>query len=511
MTGEKQAIIITKQGKLEGVFEDGLFKFRGVPYAEPPVGKLRWLPPQPKKSWDGVRPAKEYGAMAPQVAMAAPRDFPGAPDFGDVPQSEDCLFLNIWTPGLDDGKRPVFFWIHGGGFTIGSGSESFLDKGVLSQRGNIVMVSINYRLGAAGFLNFNEITGGKLPSTGNEGILDQVAALDWVRENVAAFGGNPDNITIGGFSAGGMSVGTLLALPAAKGKFSKAMNRSGAANIVGSIEDAIEVSTEFLGIFGLKANDIDGIRNLSTEKLLDGQTGIGEIMRRKGKNPLAFQPVVDGKILPHKPMDALKNGYARDITIMAGTSRDELKSTSANNPGLRNLDEAGLISMLNKLVGPEIVPGLISAYRESISKSGKTATSSEIYACISTDQLFRIPTIRLIEAQQNNGAKAYNYLCLYPSPAMGGILGAMHGLDNPFLFGALDGQFTGNGAAQRAMAEKMQDSAIAFLTTGNPSCQSAGEWPEYSSKRSTMLFDIESRVETAPYDVERKAWDGYSL
>lgn len=511
MTGEKQAIVTAKQGKLEGVFEDSLYKFRGIPYAEPPVGKLRWLPPQSVTPWDGIRPAKKYGAMAPQVAMAAPRDFPGAPDFGDVPQSEDCLFMNIWTPGLDDAKRPVFFWIHGGGFTIGSGSETFLDKGVLAQRGNIVLVSINYRLGAAGFLNLSEITGGKIPSTGNEGILDQVAALDWVRENIAAFGGNPENITIGGFSAGGMSVGTLLALPAAKGKFCKAMNRSGAANIVGSIEDAIEVSTEFLGIFGLKANDIDGIRNLTTEQLLDAQTGIGEIMRRKGKNPLALQPIVDGKILPEKPMDALRNGYAKEIIVMAGTSRDELKSTSAGNPSLRNLDEERLAPMLNSLVSPEIVPGLIAGYRESISTSGKSATPSEIYACISTDQLFRIPTIRLIEAQQDNGARAYNYLCMYPSPAMGGTLGAMHGLDNPFLFGALDKEFTGNGPEQQALAKKIQDSCIAFLQTGNPSCESAGEWPEYGRERKTMVFDIESRVESAPFDEERKAWENYTF
>jgi len=511
MTEEKKAVVSTKSGKLEGVYEDGLHKFRGIPYAEPPVGKLRWLPPQPVKPWDGIRPAKKYGAMAPQIAAAAPRDFPGAPDFGDVPQSEDCLYLNIWTPGLDDGKRPVFFWIHGGGFTIGSGSETFLDKGVLAQRGDIVMVSINYRLGAAGFLNLKEITGGAIPSTGNEGILDQAAALAWVQDNIARFGGNPDNITIAGFSAGGMSVGTLLALPAAKGRFCKAVNRSGAANMVGTPAEALAIAQEFLGIFGLKGNDIDGIRNLSTEKLLDGQTGVGELMRQRGKNPLVFQPIVDGVILPHKPMDAIRQGYARQVTVMAGTSRDELKSSSAGDPSLKNLDDDGLVKRLSASLPDTIIPGLITAYRKSLTDAGKPASAADIFSCIDTDALFRIPTLRLIEAQQQHGARAFNYLFTYPSPAMGGILGATHGLDNPFLFGALDREFTGNGEKQQKLAETIQDSCAAFMHTGNPSCRSAGEWPEYGNTRKTMVFDTDTRIEEDVFGEEREAWDKYTL
>ncbi|MBN2074029.1 MAG: carboxylesterase/lipase family protein [Dehalococcoidales bacterium] len=509
MSTDKQAVVTTKSGKLEGIYQDGLCVFKGIPYAEPPVGTLRWMPPQPVKKWDGVRPAKEYGAMAPQLAMAGPSDSPGAPNFGNVPQSEDCLFLNIWTPGLDDKKRPVMFWIHGGAFIIGAGSETFLDSGVLPKRGDIVLVSINYRLGVPGFLNLNEITGGKIPSTGNEGILDQVAALEWVQENIADFGGNPDNITIFGFSAGGMSIGTLLALPAAKGLFHKAMNRSGAANVVSTLDSAVDIAEQYLSIYGLSDNDTDGIRNLSTQQLLDGQQKLGERLREQENRATPFQPVVDGKVLPELPLIAIRNGSARNITLMAGNSRDELKSTYGMNPAMKDLDESGIIERLNANLPPEIVPRLVQAYRESMKRENPTVTPLDIFGSINTDLMFRIPTLRLVEAQRENGVKSYNYLCAYKSPAMGGVLGAMHGLDNPFLFGTLDSQFTGNGIEQQSMAIKMQDSSVAFARTGNPSCESIGTWLEYGTERNTMVFDINTRVEKAPYEEERHAWDSY--
>jgi para-nitrobenzyl esterase len=237
------AVVAAKCGKLEGLDRNGLYLFKGIPYAEAPVGDLRWMPPQPKKPWDGVRTAREYGAICCQPVIPGVEDF-GAPDFSGCAQSEDCLFLNVWTPGLDNKKRPVFFWIHGGAFYLGAGNEPFLEEGVLSRRGDIVVVSINYRLGAFGFINLNEITGGKISATGNEGLLDQVAALRWVKENIAAFGGDPDRVTVGGFSAGGMSVATLMGLPAAKGMFQQAMNRSGAANIVGTLESCVAIAKE---------------------------------------------------------------------------------------------------------------------------------------------------------------------------------------------------------------------------------------------------------------------------
>jgi para-nitrobenzyl esterase len=509
MSTSKQAIISVKNGKLEGNYQDGIYVFKGIPYAAAPVGNLRWMPPKPVMPWSGVRPAKQYGAMAPQNLMAAPSDSPGTPNFGDVPQSEDCLFLNVWTPGLDDARRPVMLWIHGGAFIIGAGSEAFLEGGTLAKRGDIVLVSINYRLGALGFMNLNEITGGKIPATGNEGILDQVAALQWVRENITAFGGNPDNVTVFGFSAGGMSVGTLLALPAARGTFHKAINRSGAANIVGTLDSAIDISKQYLGMFGLKGNDIDGIQNLTTQQLLDGQQQLSMKQREQGNRSTPFLPIVDGKVLPELPMAAIRKGYAKSITLIAGNSRDELKSMNAMDPSTRNLDEASLIKRLNTMLPPELVPGLVQAYRNSLQQGNTEAKPVEILGSINTDMMFRIPTIRLVEAQRDNGARAYNYLFTYKSPAMGGVLGAMHGLDNPFLFGSLDAEFTGNSPEAESLAVKIQDSCTAFAHTGDPSCESVGKWPEYGTSRMTMIFDKNTRVEIAPFEEERSAWDNY--
>jgi para-nitrobenzyl esterase len=503
-----QTIVTTKSGKLEGTSKNGLYVFKGIPYTAPPVGKLRWMPPQPPEKWSGVRPAKEWGAISPQNLMPATGGIALAPSFADFKQSEDCLFLNIWTPGLDDKKRPVFFWIHGGAFIIGAGTENFLEEGVLARRGDIVVVSINYRLGALGFINLNEITGGRIPATGNEGLLDQIAALDWVRDNIAAFGGDPDNITISGFSAGGMSVGTLLSMPAARGKFHKALNRSGAANVVSLLTDCVKIAEKYLKVFNLTGKDVDALHALSVQQILKGQQQLSEKLREEEYRATPFQPVVDGKDLPMIPIAAIKKGSAKNIPVMAGTSLDEMKFMSAADPSIRNLDEAGIIKRLSAMLPADLAPGLAKTYGEALKKRG-SATPGDIIGSINTDMMFRIPTIRLLEAQRDNGTPAYNYLFIYKSPAMGGALGAMHGLDNPFLFGALVSQLTGIDAELENLALKVQDSAIAFIRTGDPSCESAGKWPVYGKERMTMLFDRNTRVEAAPYEMERAAWDKF--
>jgi para-nitrobenzyl esterase len=506
----KQTIVTTKSGKLEGADKKGLYVFKGIPFTAPPVGKLRWMPPQPVKPWSGVRPAKEFGAVCPQPVMPGGTAI-GTPSFAGQSQSEDCLSLNIWTPGLDDAKRPVLFWIHGGGFYIGSGTEGFMEEGVLARRGNVVVVSINYRLGAFGFINLKEITGGKIPATGNEGILDQIAALEWIQENIAAFGGDPGNITASGFSAGGMSVGILLAMPQAKGKFHKALNRSGVGNVVTPMDESIAISEQQLKIWGVKAKDTDAIRALSTQQILEGQNILINQMRAATGKVTPFQPVQDGHDLPEMPMSAIKKGSGKQIPTMAGTTLDELKMMMVTNPDTKNMDEAGLVKKLQGMVPADFVPGLIQAYKEALKKRGENVTPAGIMGSINTDLMMRIPTLRLVEMQRDNGAPAYNYLFTHKCPAMGGVLGAMHGLDNPFLFGALTPEFTGKDDELENTALKIQDSAIAFMKTGDPSCKSAGKWPVYGQKRMTMVWDRNSRVEAAPYEPERAAWDRYEF
>ncbi|MGD1119149.1 MAG: carboxylesterase/lipase family protein [Dehalococcoidales bacterium] len=506
-----EAIVSTKSGKLEGYDANGLFIFKGIPYAAPPLGDLRWMPPQPVKPWDGVRPAKEYGAICPQNAMPVNAAMPGMPDFGKQAQSEDCLSVNIWTPGLDDARRPVLFWIHGGAFIIGSGSESFLESGLLARRGDIVVVSINYRLGAFGFINLKEVSGGRIPATGSEGLLDQVAALDWVQENIAAFGGNPDDVTIAGFSAGGMSVGDLLSMPRAQGKFKKAINRSGAANVVSTVASAAKISEQFLKILKVNGKKADALRKLTVKQLLDAQAQLGLQLREAKNVATPFQPIVDGDVLPEMPFAAIRKGSSKNIPIMAGTSLDELKATNAMNPALRAMDEAGLVKWLNNLLPAKAVPEVIKVYREVLQQRGAATTPMDIMGTINTDAMFRMPTVRLVEAQRDNGAPAFNYLCTYKSPFMDGVLGAMHGLDNPFLFGMLDAQFTGNSTEHEALALKMQDSCIAFVRTGDPSCKSVGVWPAYGKTRMTMVWDLKSGIQAAPYEKERAAWDNIEL
>ena len=503
----RQPIVSTRYGRLEGDFQNGIYSFKGVPYAAPPVGRLRWMPPQPPTGWDGIRPARDYGAIAPQNLMPAGGGF--GPDFSGQPQDEDCLFLNIWTPGLDDARRPVMLWIHGGAFIIGSGTEGYLEGGKLAKRGDVVLVSVNYRLGALGFMNLKEITSAKIPATGNEGLLDQIAAMEWVHDNIAAFGGDPDNITIFGFSAGGMSIGCLLGMPAARGKFHKAINRSGAANVVGTLDSAARISEQFVKTLGLTGSDADGLRRLTVRQLLEGQQNLSTKLRESEYRATPFQPVVDGKDIPELPMVLIKGGAAKGVPLMAGNMLDELKAMNAMDPAMRSMDQHGLVARLNKMVPPDLVPILVQTYGQALPKRGGAATPADILGSINTDMMFRIPTIRLVEAQRDVGTPAYNYLFTYGSPAMGGALGAMHGLDNPILFGSLDAQFTGNGPEVEGMAAKLQDSCAAFARTGDPSCKTIGQWPPYGQNRLTMVFDKNTRIEAAPHETERLAWEGY--
>jgi len=263
-----EPVVETTGGKVKGLNEDGLFIFKGIPYAAPPIGERRWLSPQPVLKWHGVRDASAFGAAPPQLANDS-LPFENSLFLKSEPQSEDCLFLNIWTPGIDKKKRPVMFWIYGGAFVYGSGSQPLYRGDVLAKRGDVVVVTINYRLGVFGFLNLTEVTGGKIPASGNEGLLDMIEALKWVRDNIEAFGGDPGNVTVFGESAGGMSIGCLLAMPAACGLFHKAIMESGTPKAVKPLAPCIDVAKRFLEVAGLQSGDISALRSLSTENLLE--------------------------------------------------------------------------------------------------------------------------------------------------------------------------------------------------------------------------------------------------
>ncbi len=505
MNSTSSAVVTTKSGKLEGSYENGLYIFKGIPYAAPPIGELRWMPPQPVKPWQGVRKADKFGPIAPQNLMpAGPLPMPREVE----PQSEDCLFLNIWTPALDNKKRPVMLWIHGGAFVNGSGSSVSYNTGSLAKRGDIVEITINYRLGYLGFLRLKDVTGGKIPSTGNEGLLDQVAALKWVKENIAAFGGDPKNVTVFGESAGGMSIGCLLAMPAAKGLFQKAICESGVGSTSVTLERANMIGGQFLKVLGANKENAESLRALSMEKILGADMPLKVSVAAPGESlrSTVTAPVIDGDLIPDVTNKMARKGSARGIPVIIGTNLDEWKLFAMMQPGSSQMDEAALRMRLGAMVSPEYGAALIDPYRKALVKRGVDPTPFEIFSAIQTDSMFRMPSIELVEAQRDNRTKAYNYLFDWPSPVMNGILGACHALEIGFVHGTYNKSFHGSGPEAEKLSRCMQDAWLAFARTGDPSCASLGRWTEYGKNRMTMILGKNCRAEEAPYEDERNAW-----
>jgi para-nitrobenzyl esterase len=483
-------IVETRCGKVEGRETRGVQVFRGIPYARPPVGALRFRAPEPAQPWSGVRSALEFGPSAPQQPMPLP--LPGM-DVGDM--DEDCLYLNVYTPAADAAARPVMVWIHGGGFAIGSSSQPVYDARPLARRGDVVVVTINYRIGPLGFLYLADLCPELAGTTANAGIRDQVAALEWVRDNIAAFGGDPGNVTIFGESAGGMSVGTLLGMPSARGLFARAIAQSGASHNIHTRETATKVATRFLEELDIApAAAAATLRELPPDKLLETQQQASFTLE-SSPGVLAFQPLVDGDSLPEPPLSAVAAGHAAGVTLMAGSTRDEWNLFGMLDPGAGSLDEAGLVKRLSAQLPEADVPGLVEAYRsarEGRAPSGPTG----LYFAIQTDRIFRIPAIRLAEAQQ---------------PA----LGACHAVDLVFVFGLVDrpgGQlFTGGGPEAQLLSERVMDAWAAFARSGDPSHAGlpGGRWDAYDAeRRATMLLGRDCVLEFDPGAAERCAWDG---
>ena len=503
-----RTIVSIAQGELEGICEEGFCYFKGVPFAAPPVGDLRWLPPHPPLPWEGVRAADRFGDVAPQNPLP---EGPGVVE-GPEPQSEDCLFLNIWTGGLDDRRRPVMMWIHGGAFNIGSGSTPMYDGRVLAQRHDVVVVTINYRLGLLGFLNLNEATGGRIPATGNEGLLDQVAALQWVKENIAAFGGDPDNVTVMGESAGSMSVACLLAMPAAEGLFHKAILESGAGTVTVPLAEAASVGRMFLeivGSSGVDTGDPEALRALPAERLLE----LDIEMRRRLAPPweelriTATSPVLDGSVLTRMPTQAVGEGAARDIPVVIGTNLEEWKLFTIADPDRERISREQVIERLAYFIPTEHAAGIYDRYREARCARGDDTSPYEILVALNTDLMFRIPSLQLAEAKAVHNHAVFDYLFTYRSPVAGGALGACHCLEMGFVFGTHDETFCGAGHEADVLADTMQEAWATFARTGDPSCPSLGVWPVYGRRRATMILDVEARLEDSPYEPERRAWD----
>jgi para-nitrobenzyl esterase len=408
----------------------------------------------------------------------------------------------------------VLVWIHGGAFAIGSGSQALYDGAPLARRGDVVVVTINYRLGALGFLHLRELTGGRIPATGNEGILDQVAALEWVRENIAGFGGDPANVTIFGESAGGMSVGTLLGLPRARGLFAKAIPQSGAAQTVSSLERAVRLAERLLRELGIRRDDVDALRAATPQQLLEATARVNGVPGAlvDPEFGMTWKPVLDGRTLAKVPLEEIRSGSAAGVAVMAGSTLEEWKLLATGEPGVMALAESALLERTRASLGGADPAGLVGAYRSARTGRGEPATPFELHAAIETDRIFRMPALRLLETQARHDPRTYAYLFTWRSPMMGGLLGSCHALELGFVFGTHAAQgmrdFCGAGPAADALAESMQDAWLAFAKKGDPSCPAVGRWtPHRDGERATLVFGEKRALELDPRAEERRAWD----
>jgi para-nitrobenzyl esterase len=491
-------IIETSSGRVAGEAKGDLLVFSGIPFAKPPVGPLRFQPPEPPDPWTGVRTATSFGPGGPQGVNPVEAVLPVF-----VPEtSEDCLYLNVFTPDMT-GKRPVLVWIHGGGNITGAGSQLLYDGGELVRRGDVVVVTLNYRLGIFGFLHGQSVAGEEFPTSGNEALLDQIAALRWVQREIAAFGGDPNNVTIAGESAGGTNVAALMGVPTARGLFHKAiMQSSGTVGHHLSLETAARVFSAILDAAGLTPSDAGQLREFSGEALLDLQTRVGMVNG-------AFGPVIDGDVMPRSTYEAIKAGETAGVPIIVGNVRDEMSVFGLMDPSLPGLDEAGLLARAETITGGRGQEA-IDLYRTERQTDGKTLPPPALWSAMLTDHDFFVPAMRFAELQSNQ-APSYAYLFTWQSPLMGGVFGSIHGIDLPFMWGLHNDlglvSLVGDLAAAEPLSTMFQDALLAFVRTGDPAT-SALAWPAYAPpRRSTMIFERSSRTQDAPREAERQFWD----
>lgn len=510
-------VVNLAQGRIEG-FEkptgDGVapgggataIHVRAIPYATAGP-KYRFKPAGPAPTWEGVRPGMAFSPGVPQVPGMLEQAMGNNQNSFD----EDALTLNVVTPGLDDGDRAVMVWIHGGAFTNGSASIPWYNGTGFAVDHDVVIVTINYRLGLLGGLHLGLVDGHG--EAINLGIQDQIAALDWVAENIHHFGGDPNKVTIFGESAGGMSVSTLMSSPKARERFHRVIAQSGAAQNASSVETAQEMVEFGLTRIGIGPRDIDDMREWPLERIMDAQTAMDipmlrQFSTRNGLMHLSFQPVVDGTLIPRPPLEAIAAGDAADIDLMSGTTRDEMKLFAIADPKVATLDWDQCRSRMSASVGQNGAETLEAAYRaEDSDRSAK-----DTWIAYETDRVFRMPSLRMTDAHSAAGGSTYGYWFTYATNAMGGLLGSCHALEIPFVFNIVDKPsarlFTGDAEGQGELAANMNAAWAAFARSGSPGDGLDTAWPAYDEdSRQVMRFDTDMvGVVTDPQSGPRKAW-----
>jgi para-nitrobenzyl esterase len=515
-TGTQAALVVeTASGRVRGASIEGVAAFKCIPYGAPSSGANRFMPPRKPTPWAGVRDALDYTGHAPQQGLRpATRvelaDFSGPPDTS--PETEDCLTLNVWSANPKHGaKRPVMVWFHGGAFAYGTANVARLQGSRLATRGDVVVVTVNQRLNIFGFLDLSEIGGTDYAASGNAGTLDMIAALEWVRDNIDRFGGDPGNVTIFGESGGGGKVCTLLAMPSARGLFHRAIVQSGAAIRLRERDRAAKLSEAVLKALGLSRTDLDKLQSLPMAQLL---AAVDPAQKAIGPAPMSlfdrypFGPVVDGTIVPSHPFDPAAPAVSADIPLLIGDMKDEMASFLARDDKVwhRTLTEQEMRDRVAAVAGRH-ADHVIETYRRLY----PGVNPAERLIATLTDSNFRIRSLMVAERKAvQAGAPVYMYSFQWETPVLGGRMKAPHALDVPFTFDTIDlTNATDRSAAAHKLAATMSGTWAAFAHTGKPEHPAILPWPAYDlSARATLILDAECRVENDPGGETRSLWQG---